>query len=192
VLWCLGWKPNMNRSICFNYVLQVPAPNHLRPLPGDDGEDSDGKAAQFHLRAVCNGERFSRLHRHQPLHDVLRQQLRQRDTYELSQRLACQNFMYVRLFISTYALLLNVWIEIKRKPFLDLMFIYSFVSLTHWTDRSSFQMSETACPLVQGYVTHFSPIHSHIWLKMKRITTSYVCIYIYIYIYIYAMTFWYM
>lgn len=115
-----GLNQTNNIHLLQLHVLQVPAPNHLRPLPGDDGEDSDGKAAQFHLRAVCNGERFSRLHRHQPLHFVLRQQLRQRDTYELSKRLACQNLMYaysslyylmlIYLFIYLHLLLTHYWI----------------------------------------------------------------------------------
>ena len=119
----------MNRSV--STMFQVPAPDLLRPLPGDDGEDSDGKAAQLHLRAVCNGERFSRLHRHQPLHDVLRQQLRQPYRYELSQRLACQNFMYGYSF--QHALLLN---RDKTKTISSFdVYLFFCVSLTHWTDH---------------------------------------------------------
>lgn len=163
----------MNRSV--STMFQVPAPNHLRPLPGDDGEDSDGKAAQFHLRAVCNGERFSRLHRHQPLHDVLRQQLRQRDRYELSQRLACQNFMYGYSF--QHALLLNR--DKTQKPFLHLMFICSFVSLTHWTDHL-FRWARRRAHWKKGN-TFFADIYIATfdwkWTELQAI---------------YAMTFWYM
>lgn len=121
---------------CIQFLFQVPAPDHLRPLPGDDAEDCDGKAAQLHLRAVCNGERLGRLRRHQPLHHILCQQLRQRDTHELCERLACQAFMY------DYS---------TCKPSFHLMNLYPAAIATNPWLGPSIQMSETACRLGKRY-----------------------------------------
>lgn len=113
-------------------LFQVSAPDHLRPLPGDDGKDSDGKAAQLHVWAVCNGERLSRLHCHQPLHNILCQQLRQRDTCQLCEWLACQTCMY------GYLTSTNNW-SIKTYLFIFLIiYIHLANPLDHpfrWAER---------------------------------------------------------
>jgi hypothetical protein len=89
--------------------------------------------------------------------------------------LACQNFMYGYSF--QHALLLNR--DKTQKPFLHLMFICSFVSLTHWTDHL-FRWARRRAHWKKGN-TFFADIYIATfdwkWTELQAI---------------YAMTFWYM
>lgn len=155
VQWWLDWAEHTSS---IPILFQVPAPDHLRPLPGDDGEDSDGKAAELHVWAVCNGERLSRLHCHQPLHYILCQQLRQRDTCQLCEWLACQTFMY------GYLTSTNNW-SIKTYLFI---FLIIYIHLANPLDHP-FRWAERCANWEKGK-NNFRRLQRLTW-KMDMITT---------------------